>query len=113
MRTSTLPRILAAASIGPALAIAWTACSPEGDAVDVAPDDRSFTADLPVETASEIATVGPADLAPSGAPCADLDECPADEQCQGPAGCDAEWSCGPLLRCTRDLVTFCGCDGRT
>jgi hypothetical protein len=33
--------------------------------------------------------------------------------CSGDAGCDAVWTCQPARPCTRDLVKYCGCDGKT
>jgi hypothetical protein len=45
--------------------------------------------------------------------CASKADCPSDQMCQGPAGCDEPWTCGPARPCRRDLVTFCGCDGKT
>ena len=44
--------------------------------------------------------------------CTSSADCAQGELCQGPAGCDAPWTCGPAKPCTRDLVTYCGCDGQ-
>lgn len=38
--------------------------------------------------------------------------CGGGEVCQGAPGCVATWACGAAA-CTRDLVSYCGCDGVT
>ena len=54
----------------------------------------------------------PAPVAPPAVACTSTADCPANLECQGPRGCDVQWTCGPPRRCTRDLVTYCGCDGQ-
>jgi hypothetical protein len=49
----------------------------------------------------------------AGRTCRSSADCRSGEQCYGPEGCDARWTCGTARMCTRDLVTFCGCDGQT
>ena len=39
--------------------------------------------------------------------------CPEGQMCTGPEGCGFAWTCQPARPCTRDLVPFCACDGRT
>lgn len=48
-----------------------------------------------------------------GTPCTRFDDCEQGEICAGPEGCDVVWTCQPSRACTRDLVTYCGCDGQT
>src|SRR5262249_57738094 len=40
-------------------------------------------------------------------------DCAQSEQCQGAEGCGGSWTCAPAKPCTRDLVAFCGCDGKS
>ena len=47
------------------------------------------------------------------ASCTTSEDCPQGQICSGDAGCDTSWTCKPPRPCTRDLVTFCGCDGET
>lgn len=57
---------------------------------------------------------GEAPAAPAeGTPCTSFDDCAQGEICAGPEGCDVPWTCQPSRPCTRDLVTYCGCDGQT
>jgi hypothetical protein len=44
--------------------------------------------------------------------CTTSDDCSNGETCTGKLGCDEGWHCAKPA-CTRDLVTFCGCDGKT
>jgi hypothetical protein len=52
------------------------------------------------------------------APCPEAKSCATDADCQdgqacvGSLGCDETWRCA-RVPCTRDLVTYCGCDGKT
>lgn len=48
-----------------------------------------------------------------GTPCTSSADCAQGEMCSGPEGCDVTWTCQPAGPCTRDLVTYCGCDGQT
>ena len=48
-----------------------------------------------------------------GTPCTRYEDCAQGEICAGPEGCDVAWTCQPSRACTRDLVTYCGCDGQT
>lgn len=82
------------------------AASGEGDApgpVVVQPD--------PEPDAEAPAARGP-DL-PSGPLCDSDADCGADQVCEG-VGCEAgQGRCAPRERmCTRDLATYCGCDGK-
>ncbi|MGI5863172.1 MAG: hypothetical protein ACOX6T_14075 [Myxococcales bacterium] len=47
------------------------------------------------------------------AACETTSDCPERTVCQGGEGCEAVWTCEDAARCTRDLVPFCGCDGKT
>lgn len=48
-----------------------------------------------------------------GDPCDATTGCAEGLSCDGAEGCDTPWTCQPLRPCTRDLVTYCGCDGQT
>lgn len=39
--------------------------------------------------------------------------CGAAAVCQGAPGCGSAWMCAASPGCTRDLVAYCGCDGKT
>lgn len=43
--------------------------------------------------------------------CARQQECGRGEECIGPEGCGIPWTCQPAPPCTRDLTTYCACDG--
>ncbi len=49
----------------------------------------------------------------AAAGCLSSDDCEDGEMCFGPEGCDEAWSCVPMRPCTRDLVTYCSCQGTT
>jgi hypothetical protein len=49
----------------------------------------------------------------TGKTCTTSDECADGELCAGPAGCGIAWTCVPQRPCTRDLVIFCSCEGKT
>ncbi len=53
------------------------------------------------------------DAGPPLVPCRGNVDCSAGTQCVGPEGCGIPWSCQPATPCTRDLVTYCACDGTT
>lgn len=57
------------------------------------------------------APVGGDTKPPAGKTCKSNADCAQGEQCSGPQGCGSVWTCGPPRVCTRDLVTFCGCNG--
>ncbi|MBW2461141.1 MAG: hypothetical protein JRH11_05810 [Deltaproteobacteria bacterium] len=46
-----------------------------------------------------------------GDPCDATRRCAQGLFCDGAQGCDTSWKCQPMRACTRDLVTYCGCDG--
>ncbi len=48
-----------------------------------------------------------------GDPCDATTRCAEGLFCDGAEGCDTPWTCQPMRPCTRDLVTYCGCDGET
>jgi hypothetical protein len=39
--------------------------------------------------------------------------CAGDQICAGAPGCKSDWACAAAPRCTKDLVPYCGCDGKT
>jgi hypothetical protein len=55
------------------------------------------------------------DAGPPRPQCASTLDCPAGEECAGPAGCATPWTCRPATGrlCTDDAAPWCGCDGRT
>lgn len=62
--------------------------------------------------------VAPVDAPPAATAKADGESCFAGTDCASGVcegtGCDAPGVCQPAARpCTRDLVTFCACDGTT
>ena len=53
------------------------------------------------------------DAGPPPRTCRGNVDCPAGAMCAGPEGCGIPWTCQPSQPCTRDLATFCACDGST
>ena len=49
----------------------------------------------------------------AGKTCTKTADCGAGEVCEGEMGCDKTWTCKPERPCTRDLRSYCGCDGKT
>lgn len=49
----------------------------------------------------------------AAAGCLSNDDCEDGQMCFGPEGCDQAWNCVPMRPCTRDLVTYCSCEGTT
>jgi hypothetical protein len=49
---------------------------------------------------------------PEAKPCTTDADCQDGQACVGSLGCDEIWRCAKVA-CTRDLVTYCGCDGKT
>lgn len=99
------------------LTAACGAPSPEPDdpqPIDVAPvttaPDPQATTDEPI--AEPVPDPEPVDSDAEGDTCTGLGDCPDGQMCSGPEGCDVEWRCVPSGPCTRDLVTYCGCDGQ-
>lgn len=45
-------------------------------------------------------------------PCRATADCAQGERCGFVAGCGAPQQCVPDTGCTKDLVTYCGCDGK-
>lgn len=60
-------------------------------------------------------TTGDDEAAPlaEGDACDPSSECGDGLFCDGPEGCDVQWTCQPARACTRDLVPYCSCDGET
>jgi Cys-rich repeat protein len=50
---------------------------------------------------------------PAPVECTTSADCPTGQTCVGPQGCGVAWTCRADVMCTRDLRTFCACDGRT
>lgn len=50
---------------------------------------------------------------PSAIECTASSDCPDGQQCYGEAGCETAWTCQDPRPCTRDLVTYCSCNGET
>ncbi len=75
----------------------------------------------PTNTSSESTAVPtePPTTQPTGiqaakpATCETSSDCPDSTVCLGAEGCEAVWTCEDATRCTRDLVPYCGCDGKT
>jgi hypothetical protein len=66
----------------------------------------------PPPTGTGVVLAPPASGAPaSGKPCKANAECAAGEICDFAPGCDTPGMCNAQHPCTRDLVTFCGCNG--
>ncbi len=76
-----------------------------GDEVSDAPVPAMHTVDPPPD--------GVASVNPSATGCRSSSECAQGEICSGAEGCDQVWTCEPARACTRDLVTYCNCDGET
>jgi uncharacterized protein YceK len=55
----------------------------------------------------------PVDAGPPPRTCRGNVDCPAGAMCAGPEGCGIPWTCQPSQPCTRDLATYCACDGST
>jgi hypothetical protein len=45
--------------------------------------------------------------------CQSSADCAGGERCDFAPGCGQPGTCGPARSCTKDLVTYCGCDGKT
>lgn len=75
-----------------------------------APTEEGTTAGAGGEVVATTTTAAPG---AEGSPCAGADECGEGLFCDGAEGCDVPWACQPFRPCTRDLVTYCGCDGET
>lgn len=97
-----------------ALALSLAACggddpetteSSTGDEATDAPVPPMATVDPPPEGDPRVnATAGG---------CRSSADCGRGEQCIGGEGCDQPWTCQPMRGCTRDLVTYCSCQGET
>jgi hypothetical protein len=79
-------------------------------------DGKTFqgSGSCPSKPYSKVGACEPAPPAPPKGPktCTSGADCAANEQCAGGEGCGTPWTCQPQKPCTRDLVTFCGCDGK-
>lgn len=53
------------------------------------------------------------DAGPPPRSCRGNVDCTAGTQCVGFEGCYIPWTCQPSPPCTRDLVTYCACNGST
>jgi hypothetical protein len=58
-------------------------------------------------------TGGCVDAGPPPRLCRSNVDCSAGSMCTGPEGCGIPWTCQPAPPCTRDLTTYCACDGTT
>jgi hypothetical protein len=58
-------------------------------------------------------TGGCVDAGPPPRVCRGNVDCAAGQMCSGPEGCGIPWTCQPAPPCTRDLTTWCACDGTT
>lgn len=101
-------------------ALGAAGCSAGPSTPAAAPEPNEVPAPAPAPSAAETSaaeTSAVATSADAGAPeakrCTSRNDCSEHERCAGPAGCDAAWACVPEGPCTRDLVTFCGCNGKT
>lgn len=76
------------------------------------------TSDASSPAASTSHASAPAAAADASAPaaaktCTTGADCGKGQVCAGEEGCDKTWTCKPSPPCTRDLRTYCGCDGKT
>lgn len=65
---------------------------------------------------TQVGRSGPrCDFAPCPEPkdCKSNADCDKDQICTGEAGCEKPLHCVKNVPCTRDLATYCGCDGTT
>jgi hypothetical protein len=102
---------------------ALVACSSNPPPPPAGVEQLTLTPIKPVAEAapSEVPDAGPAaasalDASPPATAtktCTTSKDCGKSEICAGEAGCDKTWTCKPSPPCTRDLVTYCGCDGKT
>nr|MBK7067032.1 hypothetical protein [Deltaproteobacteria bacterium] len=53
----------------------------------------------------------PVDAGPPPRTCQGNVDCAAGSMCTGPEGCGIPWTCQPAPPCTRDLTSYCVCDG--
>ena len=80
-----------------------------------APTAPAATAEpAPTEPAKpDTATAAATDGGAGGKTCTSSADCAKGEICAGEMGCDKTWTCKPSPPCTKDLRTYCGCDGKT
>ncbi len=93
--------------------------SPTTGRIDAPPPPPSTNpADAPPPSTNPADAPPPPPQAPSprslaqGQACTASTQCGEGLTCAGEPGCGRPWSCQPAHPCTRDLVPFCGCDGR-
>ena len=108
-------RAAAAAVLAVAAAALVAGCPPPDTRAPVPPADR--LPDRPRAAAVAPAAVvdaAVADAAPASRSCSSDGDCPAGGVCEG-FGCgDGDGVCAPASRpCTRDLASYCGCEGQT
>jgi hypothetical protein len=108
-------------------AMCWLGCSASSPPTDLPPqvDPVSVAASAPAPAATSAPAPAPAGddagataadaVAPTsaGKECTTSADCGSGQMCDGPEGCDAKWTCQAPKPCTRDLVPYCGCDGKT
>ncbi len=101
---------IAPASAAPGEAPVATA---DASAPSAAPT-ASTTATATATATASSASGGPDASAPAAAKtCTTGADCGKGQICAGEEGCDKTWTCKPSPPCTRDLRTYCGCDGKT
>jgi hypothetical protein len=114
LRLGAAPAVAAACWLGCSASPPPTDVPPQIDPVSVpAPEPAPAASTAPVPT-GDGGGATPSDADPSvGKACTTSADCGSGQMCDGPEGCGATWTCQAAKPCTRDLVPYCGCDGKT
>jgi len=111
-------RYLTLALLGVVAAVALVACPPHNTPQPVPPSDpgAGYDPPPPVDAGPRTSEPPDAEVVASGAGVAgascSLDADCASGTCEGPGCGEGEGVCAPDTRgCTKDLRTYCGCDG--
>jgi len=87
--------------------------SEEDDSTEESSGDEVSDAPVPPMHTVEPTPGGEPSVNAAANGCRSSSECAQGEICVGEEGCDKVWTCEPARGCTRDLVTYCSCDGET